>query len=448
MKINMKTIIVVAIILAVSAAAYFLYTTYAGGEDIIVTPNEFGSWEQRVSIEYVDGTITPLTVMHNEKEVAQVNYKLSAKTTASGTGDIAIDLSDYSISFYFEGENNEYIEDITGNSYAIAGDGAYHELISFSVSIDTLADGIADGSYTLTIKPNGSITYKDSEDSSDTCLLPETITEIIRVVTPVETYTLTIGSFDHGTVTLDPAGGTYEYGTEVTITATPESGYAFYEWTEPTSSLQNPLVYTVVSDVTIVPVFQLISSEYEDLSTYTQYDPSNSIDLLGANGLQITDMQNDQLSFLFNEINYGNNEFALEFDYVPQDTGTDCVFGVMFTSQNGDVVPVETDITNLDGCYFVIDSSGGSPVFKIFNGADEVASSLQIVLDDNYHITLSRVIGVFAAYIENEDTSDWERIVIFDGTDIVTFVPYFNYNSGVVLDSSTCIFRNYKFTQL
>ena len=44
------------------------------------------------------------------------------------------------------------------------------------------------------------------------------------------TYTLTAGNNGHGTVTLDPGGGTYVSGTTVTLTPVPNSGYVFSAW--------------------------------------------------------------------------------------------------------------------------------------------------------------------------------------------------------------------------
>jgi len=47
--------------------------------------------------------------------------------------------------------------------------------------------------------------------------------------TPVQ-HTLTADTDGHGSVTLDPAGGVYGYGTTVTLTPVPNSGYVFGSW--------------------------------------------------------------------------------------------------------------------------------------------------------------------------------------------------------------------------
>ena len=67
------------------------------------------------------------------------------------------------------------------------------------------------------------------------------------------TYTLTVLSSDEamGTVT---DGGTYEEGTEVTITATPTSdGYAFVKWSD--ENTDNPRTLTVTGNLELTAIF-------------------------------------------------------------------------------------------------------------------------------------------------------------------------------------------------
>ena len=46
-----------------------------------------------------------------------------------------------------------------------------------------------------------------------------------------DTYTLTASNDGHGSVTLNPVGGTYASGATVTLTPVPNSGYTFSSWT-------------------------------------------------------------------------------------------------------------------------------------------------------------------------------------------------------------------------
>ena len=58
------------------------------------------------------------------------------------------------------------------------------------------------------------------------------------------TYTLTLGTSEHGTVAASPVGPSYEAGTSVTLTATPASGFHFAQWQD--GNTENPR--TIVMD--------------------------------------------------------------------------------------------------------------------------------------------------------------------------------------------------------
>ena len=86
---------------------------------------------------------------------------------------------------------------------------------------------------------------------------------------PVVTYTLTALSNDEemGTVT---GGGTYEEGTEATLTAIPNSGFIFLEWID--GNTDNPRKLSVTSDLELTAIFDYAVSgidennhEYVDL---------------------------------------------------------------------------------------------------------------------------------------------------------------------------------------
>ena len=74
-------------------------------------------------------------------------------------------------------------------------------------------------------------------------------------------YTITVSANndEYGTVT---GGGTYEEGSEVVITATPNEGYQFVSWND--DNTENPRTITVTSDSTFVAIF-----EVEPLQQYT-----------------------------------------------------------------------------------------------------------------------------------------------------------------------------------
>jgi len=73
----------------------------------------------------------------------------------------------------------------------------------------------------------------------------------------VKQYALTASAGDGGSVT---GGGTFASGTQVSLTATPSSGYSFSGWSN--GSTTNPLTITLNSNTTITANFQVIVNSY------------------------------------------------------------------------------------------------------------------------------------------------------------------------------------------
>ena len=76
---------------------------------------------------------------------------------------------------------------------------------------------------------------------------------------PVETptpqiikYTLSFSSGSGGSVSIP--GGSYETGSSVSVTATPDSEYVFINWSN--GSTQNPLSVTITSNQTLTANFE------------------------------------------------------------------------------------------------------------------------------------------------------------------------------------------------
>ena len=70
-------------------------------------------------------------------------------------------------------------------------------------------------------------------------------------------YALTASAGDGGSVT---GGGTFASGTQVSLTATPSSGYSFSGWSN--GSTANPLTVTLNSNTSITANFQVIVNSY------------------------------------------------------------------------------------------------------------------------------------------------------------------------------------------
>jgi len=73
----------------------------------------------------------------------------------------------------------------------------------------------------------------------------------------VKQYTLTATAGDGGSVS---GGGTFASGTQISLTATPTSGYSFSGWSN--GSTANPLTVTLNSNTSITANFQVIVNSY------------------------------------------------------------------------------------------------------------------------------------------------------------------------------------------
>ncbi len=77
--------------------------------------------------------------------------------------------------------------------------------------------------------------------------------------TPTQ-YTFTTGTVGQGSITLDPAGGTYNEGTVVTLTANPVSGWQFDGWSGDLSGNTNPATITMTADKSVTATFSQTGS--------------------------------------------------------------------------------------------------------------------------------------------------------------------------------------------
>lgn len=79
-----------------------------------------------------------------------------------------------------------------------------------------------------------------------------------------DVYSLDVTS-EHGSVTINPEGGVYLPGTEVTLTAEADFGYAFSNWSGGHTATDNPTIVTVSEDISVVANYTVV--DYLTLST-------------------------------------------------------------------------------------------------------------------------------------------------------------------------------------
>ena len=105
------------------------------------------------------------------------------------------------------------------------------------------------------------VVHSCSSEEDDT-IAPNVIQTAEEESNPVQ-YTLTVSASVGGTVSTE--GGTFDEGTEVTFTATPDEGFKFIGW-EGNDSTSESLTVTINSDKTIQALFELIPSVQYNLN--------------------------------------------------------------------------------------------------------------------------------------------------------------------------------------
>lgn len=97
-----------------------------------------------------------------------------------------------------------------------------------------------------------------------------------------QTFTLTVHDGDYGTVNINPAAnsdGKYAEGTQVTLTATPNDGWYFDQWSDGNKS--NPRIVTISSDLELTAEYtdQAPNHLWEGNETVNDWGPQHQITL-------------------------------------------------------------------------------------------------------------------------------------------------------------------------
>ena len=134
---------------------------------------------------------------------------------------------------------------------------------TFTVDIDTFYASLASYSTDMSlIYPSSTITVQNI--INDTSAIIEVSTD---TSTDVPTYSISVTASNGGTVSTE--GGDFEEGTEVTITATANTGYRFTGW-EGSDSTSESLTITLNSDQTYQALFELIPASVYTISVTAQ----------------------------------------------------------------------------------------------------------------------------------------------------------------------------------
>lgn len=145
---------------------------------------------------------------------------------------------------------------------------------------------------------------------------------------------------ENGTV---EGAGTYEHGTEVTLTATANEGYEFVKWSN--ESTENPLTITVTEDVTISAIFQEVVPVYTITFDYNVDAGYITVNDVRISEKEVTYEEGTELTvkaLTFNDWRFDawQDEEQYELMTTPEYTFTvtgDVVLNAIFTPEKGAV---------------------------------------------------------------------------------------------------------------
>lgn len=132
---------------------------------------------------------------------------------------------------------------------------------------DSPINGATSSGYTTTLPGIYYLeTYNGCYNISDTVILGGSVPYVVSVSTAPAIGGTIIG------------GGTYTLGTTATITAIPNNGYTFMNWTENGNnvSIQNPYTFTVNQDRNLIANFELLS-DIEDINQFFTVYPNPTL---------------------------------------------------------------------------------------------------------------------------------------------------------------------------
>ena len=237
--------------------------------------------------------------------------------------------------------------------------------------------------------------YSCSTEEEDTTPPPSV------VATPEPTqYTLTVTAGEGGTVSTE--GGTYDEGTEVTITATPDEGYEFVGW-EGSDSDSNSLTVILNSNESLNAVFELIplytltvlGSEGGTVSTSGgEYAEGTEIEIIATpnEGYSFKGWEGiEETSSSVTVLVSSNATVKAIFEAIPQ-------FTVIVSASVGGTVSTNGG-TYLEGYEFsIIATPNTGYEFQRWEEVDISTASLTITISSNISLT--------AIFIESPDDSN------------------------------------------
>ena len=215
-------------------------------------------------------------------------------------------------------------------------------------------------------------------------------------------YTLSITSGEGGSVS---DGGTYDEGTEATITATPSEGYQFSGWTGDFTGSENPVKINISGDKNITANFEQLFSIYLDENgiTIKAYDFALIGNEYELNGVSYTVVDNSNIA---TQIELDNLNLCTTLV-----TNMDELF-----EDNSSTILFNSDISFWD-------TSNVTSMDKMFYGSSAFNIDISIWDTSKVIIMQSMFLGTESF---NQDIGNWDTSSVIDMDSMFWNTPSFN----------------------
>jgi uncharacterized repeat protein (TIGR02543 family) len=261
--------------------------TFGAAVTVTATPNSgqtFIGWAGDTS-----GTANPLNVVitRNRNIIGLFTYSLTTNTVGNGTVSRNPNAANYApgtqVTLTANAATNNHFVSWSGDTTATSNPlvlpitGNRTVTANFAIDTHTLtlnagANGTVSknpdlpqynhgASVTVTATPDPGYHFVGWTGDTTATTNPMTFNLVAnRVITStfaINTYTVALSAGTGGTAAKNPNTATYDHGTSVTLTATPDVGFNFLNWAGDTSTTTNPLTFPVVKNRTINAVFAI-----------------------------------------------------------------------------------------------------------------------------------------------------------------------------------------------
>ena len=299
--------------------------TYMDGEEVLasetyefgaaVTPIEdpvkegyaFMGWEPEVPATMPDSDVT---VYAQWQAIVVENFTIAVNVsdetpwgTVTGGGTFAYGAADTLVATPFENyvfagwsdnsiDNPRVItvtQDSTITAYFIPEEIVIPVNDSLAGTVDVIVPEHAtlDSLVTITAVPEPHYHFVSWSDGNTENPRTVTVREalVLTAIFAIDQHTITVLSNDEnmGTVSV---GGTYDYGTEISISADAREGYRFVMWND--SNTDNPRTIVVEQDITFIAYFEVADGIHEvDENNINIYSYDNQIFVVNAGGLSV-----------------------------------------------------------------------------------------------------------------------------------------------------------------